>query len=103
MSTKLRTSDSLNEDLPKKNGSDRRFSPRVIHNKGFSSLDKYRLKIWVENSVYSMQEETNGHHFWQCSYKQDLRSKLQEILNSNNIKETKSASINIFWKTIFSF
>ena len=71
-----RTLDSLNEGLPIKMTRKKSFkendrfsikkiveSTLEISAKAFFSLDKYLLKIWVENPVFAIQHIENGKSF----------------------------------------
>ena len=56
---------------------------RIVPNHKY--LFKCRLAPSVLCDFCSRNEETNVHLFWQCWYVQDFWSKIQEILNANNI------------------
>ena len=56
---------------------------RIVPNNKY--LFKCRLAPSVLCDFCSRNEETNAHLLWQCWYVQDLWSKIQEILNANNI------------------
>ena len=57
---------------------------RIVPNNKY--LFKYKLAPTVLCDFCAMQEETNAHLFWECSYVQEYWSKIQKFLKDNNLE-----------------
>ena len=57
---------------------------RIVPNNKY--LFKCKLAPTVLCDFCAMQEETNAHLFWECSYVQEYWSKIQKFLKDNNLE-----------------
>ena len=57
---------------------------RILPNNKY--LFKCKLAPTVLCDFCAMQEETNAHLFWECSYVQEYWSKIQKFLKDNNLE-----------------